>query len=420
MPRRAERILPADPARTWVDARAPARVRHFDAAACGRPSATVLAAHTRQLHAEAEYGGYVAEEQAEPLVCAGRAALARMIDPDALTGADVALFGSATSAFATLLDAWRLPPGASIGVVAFEYARSAALLSARATRDGLRLVRLPVDATGRLDLARLDRHGPDLADLELVTLPHVASHRGVVQPVGALAARCTAADTGMIVDAAQSLGQVELAAHAAGSGDGPGVRGTVWVGTSRKWLCGPRGVGFAAIGPDVADRLHLDAPALAAARGPAAGLFGAEAAIAARVGWALGVLELEAAGPAVLARLVAERALAVRRRLAQVPGWRVREPADDASYQADDGFYRRNDSMYRPGGILTLEPEDGRDPTAVRARLLADGVLTGAVPAERAPWEALPAALRVSVHAWTTDDDADALADALAAAVPRG
>ena len=333
----------------------------------------------------------------------------------------------ATSAFAALLDAWRLPPGASIGVVAFEYARNAALLSARATRDGLRLVRLPVDATGRLDLARLDRHGPDLAELELVTLPHIASHRGVVQPVGALAARCAAARVGLIVDAAQSLGQVELAPSAGGRGAGPGGGGTVWVGTSRKWLCGPRGVGFAAVGPDVAGRLHLDAPALTAIRWPAAGLFGGEAAIAARAGWAQAVLELEAAGPAVLARLVAERALAVRQRLAQVPGWRVREPADDTSHRPDDGSCRRDDSTYRPGGstyrpggILTLEPEDGSDPAAVRARLLADGVLTSAVPAERAPWEALPAALRVSVHAWTNDDDADALADALAAALPRG
>ena len=82
--RRADLAVPADPGQAWVDARVPARVRHFDAAACGRPSRTVLATQTGHLEAEAEFGGYVAEEQAEALVSAGRAALARMIDPDGL------------------------------------------------------------------------------------------------------------------------------------------------------------------------------------------------------------------------------------------------------------------------------------------------------------------------------------------------
>ena len=362
----------------------------------------MLATQTGHLEAEAELGGYVAEEQAEALVSAGRAALARMIDPDGLAGDDIALFGSATSAFAALLDAWRLPPAARVGVVIFEYARNAALLTARATRDGLRLVRLPVDGMGRLDLDLLDRHGPDLGSIDLVTLPHVASHRGVVQPVRELAARCAAAGVPLLVDAAQSVGQVGIGGLAAGpgTGPGPGSGAVVWVGTSRKWLCGPRGVGFAAIGRDVSSRLHLGAPALTAARWPAAGLFGGEAAIAARAGWAQAVLELETAGPAAIARRIADRALAVRRQLAAMPGWRVREPLVDAGGQ--------------PSGILTVELAAGGNPATARARLLADGVLTSAVTAQRAPWEQPSAALRLSVHAWTTDTDIDALAAALA------
>ena len=372
----------------------------------------MLATQAGHLEAEAELGGYVAEEKAETLVSTGRSALARMIDPDGLSGDDIALFGSATSAFAALLDAWRLPPAARVGVVAFEYARNAALLTARATRDGLRLVRLPVDGMGRLDLDRLDRHGPDLGGLDLATLPHVASHRGVVQPVRELAARCAAVDVPLLVDAAQSVGQVDIGGFAAGTGtgtgtgtaagigSGPGSGAVVWVGTSRKWLCGPRGVGFAAIGRDVSSRLHLGAPALTAARWPAAGLFGGEAAIAARTGWAQAVLELEAAGPAAIARRIADRALAVRRQLAAMPGWRVREPLVDAGGQ--------------PSGILTVELPDGGDPATARARLLADGVLTSAVTAERAPWEQPSAALRLSVHAWTTHSDIEGLAAALA------
>ena len=175
-------------------------------------------------------------------------------------------------------------------------------------------------------------------------------------------------------------------------------------------------MGFAAIGPDVADRLHLDAPALAAARWPAAGLFGGEAAIAARAGWAQAVLELEAAGPAALARLVAERALAVRRRLAQMPGWRVREPADDYRSRRP----RRDDSS-----PARRHPDPGAPKTAATRPPSAPGCSPTACsrapsPPNGRPGSALPAALRVSVHAWTTDDDADALADALAAAVPRG
>ncbi len=137
--------------------------------------------------------------------------------------------------------------------------------------------------------------------LDLLTFPHVASQRGVVQPVQAL----LAAGVPVLLDVAQSLGQTAVPAGCA-----------AYVGTSRKWLCGPRGVGLLAVDPAWAPRLE---PPPATAHGPA-GLRrfdAAETHVAGRVGWAVAVQEWT---PALLPA-VHERAAAARAVLAETP-WR--------------------------------------------------------------------------------------------------
>lgn len=348
----------------WVSNRVPTDVAHLDAAAAGRISRAAFEAEVKHLRQEAAVGGYVAEAAAEPLLQDGRRALAGMVGLDA---SDVAFSDGAGTAFAVLLAAWPLDAGARIGTVASEYGGNARVLRCLAAVRGWQLVTLPTDASGRVTAV------PD--GLDLVTFPQVASQRGIAQPVE----QVLDAGVPLLLDVAQSLGQTAVPAGCA-----------AYVGTSRKWLCGPRGVGFAVVAPDWQDRL-AEPPTLAPAMATGVRRWESlEAHVAGRVGLAVAAQEWTPELPAVVARLAAH----ARRVLDGVAGWTVIEPIDE------------------PTGITTLRPPPGTDPVATRAAVLEDGFVVSAVPTSRAADMTTPV-LRVSTHAWVTAADVDALAAAL-------
>jgi pyridoxal 5-phosphate dependent beta-lyase len=352
----------------WVDARTPTSIVHLDAAAAGRPSREVLDAEIAHLHREASLGAYVAQERAAPVVDEGRAALAGLVG---LGADDVAFSDGAGNAFATLVAAWPLPRAARIGIVPSEYGANARVLRLLASQRGWHLVPLPVDDVGRITAV------PD--DLDLVTFPQVASQRGVAQPVEEV----FATGTPLLLDVAQSLGQTEVPHGCA-----------AYVGTSRKWLCGPRGVGFAVVDPHVQAGLR-EPPTLAPALCSGMQRWESqESHVAGRVGLAVAVQQWT---PALLP-VVHARAARARELLDGVAGWRVCEPRTE------------------PTGITTLV---GGDPVTTRAALLDSGILTSAVPTSRSDDLAAPV-LRVSTPAWVRDADLDVLVDALTRIAARG
>ena len=346
----------------WVQARTPMQAVHLDVAGAGRPSREVLDAEVAHLHREAALGPYVAHDRAVPDIDAGRSALAALVG---LVAGDVAFLDGAGTAFATLLAAWPLPRGARIGTVPSEYGANARALARLAHERGWTLVGLPVDDLGRITGV------PD--DLDLVTFPQVASQRGVAQPVEDV----FATGVPLLLDVAQSLGQTPVPHGCA-----------AYVGTSRKWLCGPRGVGFAVVDPHVQAALE-EPPTLAPTRGT--GMQRWEAQEAHVAGWVgLGVAVQQWTPdllPAVHAAAAHARAV-----LDGVGGWRVREPGDE------------------PTGITTLV---GGDPLATRGGLLEDGFITSAVPVSRSADLDAPV-LRVSTAPWVQEAQLEALAASLA------
>lgn len=382
-------VLPhEDLAAAWRAARAPADVLHLDAAGCAWASRGVLDVQAEHLRRESAAGGYVAQEEAAPLVEGARARLRGLLG---MTAADVSLVDGATSAFALLLASWPLPTRARVGVLRTEFASNRMALLTAAACGRLELVELDCDADGRLDVEALPGRLPGL---ELVTFPHVASQRGVVQPAAAAAELCRAAGVPLVLDVAQSLGQVQTA----------GIGAAAYVGTSRKWLCGPRGVGFVAVTPEAAAGLAPTAPSLAThgwsgdrpARLPdAPGLEAAESSVTARVGLAAALEELLAAGPERVFERIAALGALTRTTLDGCAGWRAVEP------------------LTEPSGIVTLRPPPRVDVVRAHKRLHAAGVLVAAVPRARAPADLSGPVLRVSPHAYTGVADIRALADAL-------
>ena len=347
-------------------------VVHLDSAADGRCSAATIAAVSEHLHLEARLGGYVAEQRAAPRIDVLRERLAQLVGA---SGADnVAFTESATTALQVLLRAWSFPQGATVAVAAGEWGPNLEDFAAA----GLRAVDLPTHSDGLIDLEGVERL---LAEDPpgLVHVVQAAAHRGLIQPGAEVAAMGRAAGVPVWVDAAQAVGHVPTA-----------IGATAVYGTSRKWLRGPRGVGFVVVDPTAASL-----------RQPVRAYESREAAVAARVGLAQAVDELWEFGVDATHDGLAEVGRRTRAALAVVPGW---------------SLGRSPEAHPTAGAITTLVPESGQDVNEVRERLIDDrGVLVTASLPWRAPLEPPVNALRVSPHLEVTDDELRGLALGLAA-----
>jgi len=365
----------------WRAARPQVAGLHLDSAACSRQSFAVIDATTVHARHEAEVGGYVAAEAAGPVLDAGRAAFAAL---SGMPGSEVVYTTGSLHALDLLLGGWPADRR-TLACLPGEYGPNLAVMAAHGFERRL----LPTLPDGRLALddaaVALDTDPPGL-----VHLTAVASHSGVVQPLSMVARLCGELGLPLVVDAAQALGQVDCA-----------VGADVMYASSRKWMAGPRGVGFLAVRPELMQRLRprLAAPEWAAPLTVARQLEFGEANIAARVGFSVALGEHLAFGPDAVRARLAELGAISRTVLADMPGWAVVEEVDE------------------PSAITTLAPLDGADPEAVRAWLLAERrILTTYAGVQRAPLELTAPVLRISPHADTTPDDLVAFGEALRAA----
>lgn len=370
---------PGSLAEQWRAARPPVAGVHLDSAACSRQTFAVIDAAAQHARHEAEVGGYVAAAAAAPVLDAGRAAIGALTGMD---GADIAYTTGANNALDILLSGW--PGERTVACLPGEYGPNLAVMAA----NGFDVRALPVDGHGRLDV---DAAARALADHRpaLVHLTALASHRGIAQPMAAVAEVCADLDLALVIDAAQALGHLDCA-----------VAPSAIYSSSRKWVAGPRGVGFLAVRSDLAQRLRPRLP-------PSEWgleltvmerLEHGEANVAARVGYSIALGEYLAAGPKQINDRLAEVGTMTREALADVAGWRVVEMVDE------------------PTAITTLEPIDGADPQQVRAQLIAEhGIVTTYAETLRAPFEMSSPVLRASPHVDVTAGELEQFAHALAA-----
>ncbi|TFV53830.1 ergothioneine biosynthesis PLP-dependent enzyme EgtE [Blastococcus sp. TF02A-35] len=360
----------------WRTVRPRPAGRHLDSAASSRQTHRALEAAAHHARHEAELGGYVAEATADDLLQQGRSVLGGLVG---MAAADVAFVESAQAAFVALLHGWRLPAGSRVACLPGEYAPNIAQLRAA----GLRPEPLPVDGLGRADLdgvARLLADDPP----RFVNLTHIGSHRGLLQPAREIAALCREHGVPLVLDAAQSLGHVDVDLGA-----------DAVIGTSRKWLAGPRGVGMLFVRPALAAEL---VPVLPEPEGvpPLRAFESGEAHVAGRIGLVVATGEHLAAGPDAVRERLAALGRRTRELLDGVRGWRVVEPVDE------------------PTATTTLTPPDGVGVVETRTRLLTEhGIVLSAIGPERAPGEMTGPVLRVSPHLDASVEDLEALAAAL-------
>ncbi|WP_157577994.1 aminotransferase class V-fold PLP-dependent enzyme [Roseivivax halodurans] len=178
----------------------------------------------RHLEAARDRGPIVAASGNE---CAPRAAAARMIGA---SREDVGFAPSTSHAWTAVVAHLELS-GRRVLVAPHEWGDNVRHLKSLSRRTGMRVEILPELEWRSPDLlAWSDRIDDDVA---AIFVPMVTSVQGIRYPVEEIAALPRPAETRLVIDAAQALGQMPV--------DVQRLSCDALVGTCRKWLRGPRG-----------------------------------------------------------------------------------------------------------------------------------------------------------------------------------
>lgn len=156
----------------------------------------------------------------------------------ALIGAEpseIALMDSATRAWDMIVYSLTHKPGDRILTTTTEYGSNWATYLQLADRFGVEIVTVEDAPTGEVDLEALAREIDERATL--VTMNHMPTNGGVVNPAADVGAIANAAGVPFLLDACQTVGQLPIDVGAIGC--------DFLTSTSRKFLRGPRGLGFA-------------------------------------------------------------------------------------------------------------------------------------------------------------------------------
>ncbi|GAC66804.1 aminotransferase class V-fold PLP-dependent enzyme [Gordonia soli] len=349
----------------WHHARVEPAIAHLDSASAGRSSNAVIEAIGAHLWRESEHGSYVAADDRADEIARDRRDLASLIGH---TSDELAFRESARAALRGLLTYWNLPIASTVWVATNEFGPNLVEFE----RRGYGVRPLPdSDVYGHVDTDALENM-LQFDQPQFIHICHIGAMSGIVQPVAKIVEIAHNAGVPVVVDMAQAVGHV------------PTVTGAdIVYGTSRKWLTGPRGVGFVAVRRDSLRPVQIES---------------SEAFVAGRLGLGVAVAELLEIGQQRVFRELAAIGLATRERLHGIASWEVVEPLDE------------------PSATVTLAPPPGWQPSdvlAARDKLRTLGILVTAADSWRAPLATEQSLLRISPHLDVQREDLDRLADAL-------
>jgi len=205
---------------------------HLNNAGAALMPRPVLDALLRHLEREAAIGGYEAADEAAARVCETYELVARLVGTAAR---NIALVENATVGFAQALSALDFRAGDRIVTTRADYPSNQLMYLSLARRAGVETVRAEDLPTGGVDpesVRRLARH----PRTRLVAVSWVPTNSGLVQDARAVGEVCAELGVPYLLDACQSVGQMAV--------DVNELRCDYLAATGRKFLRGPRGIGF--------------------------------------------------------------------------------------------------------------------------------------------------------------------------------
>ena len=217
------------------------RIHLNNAGAALMPTA-VSDAILRHIHLESEIGGYEAHEASETEIRGVYDHLARYIGAAA---SEIAIVENATVAFAQALSAFDLRSGDAIITSRADYPSNQLMYLSLARRLGVEIRRAADLPDGGVDpdsVRALARDGR----CRVIAITWVPTNSGLIQNVEAVGAIAEELEIPYIIDACQSVGQIPI--------DVARLKCDFLSGAARKYLRGPRGVGFLYVSDRIAGR----------------------------------------------------------------------------------------------------------------------------------------------------------------------
>jgi len=205
---------------------------HLNNAGAALMPQPVLQALTRHLEREAAIGGYEAADEAEPRVRETYELIGRLVGAAAR---NIAIVENATVAFNQAISAFDFRPGDRIVTTRADYPSNQLTYLSLARRAGVETVRaddLPEGGVDPESVRRLASH----PRTRVVALSWVPTNSGLVQDARAVGQVCAELGVPYLIDACQAVGQLPVDVEA--------LRCDFLGATGRKFLRGPRGIGF--------------------------------------------------------------------------------------------------------------------------------------------------------------------------------
>lgn len=227
----AEELLTLDVARAREETPGCANVIHFNNAGASLAPRPVLDTVVEHLKLEAAIGAYEAEDRQ-------RSALERVYDSlGTLLGAhrdEIAVVENSTRAWDMAFYSLHFEPGDRILTSSAEYASNYIAFLQVAKRTGAIVEPIPNDASGRLSVEALE----EMIDprVKLIAITYVPTNGGLVNPARAVGAVARHAGIPYLLDACQAVGQMPV--------NVADLDCDMLSGTGRKFLRGPRAIGF--------------------------------------------------------------------------------------------------------------------------------------------------------------------------------
>ena len=374
---------------------------HLNNAGAGLMPTPVVQTMHSHLDLEAEIGGYEAAGERVDAIADTYRGVETLLNAPPGT---IALTDSATSAFNAALSAIPFREGDVLLTTRNDYASNQIAFLSLQRRMGIRVLRAPDTDEGGVDVGALaelvHRQRP-----RLVSVTHTPTNSGLVQPIEDVCGVCRARDVPVLVDACQSVGQMPIDVRA--------LDCDFLSATARKFLRGPRGIGFLYVSPRALDGgLEPLLPDMRGADWIEPDLYQPAADAQRFEHWEFPYALVLGLGQAVQYTLDVGMAEIEKRVLALSALARERLAGIDRVDVLDRGP--------KLSGIVTVDV-DGQDPSVVMTRLRAMGINTSASPREVGVLDfddkEVAGALRVSPHYYNTEEEIDALAQAVASFV---
>lgn len=370
-------------------------VIHLNNAGAALMPNPVIAATVGHLYLESQIGGYEAAAANSQKVERVYDAAANLIG---CTRDEIALTENATRAWDMAFYSIPFQPGDRILTCTSEYASNYMAFLQVARRTGAVVEVIPNDQHGQISVWKLQEMMDE--KVKLIAINHIPTNGGLINPAEEIGQVAREAGVLYLLDACQSIGQIPVYVEEIGC--------DFLSATSRKYLRGPRGVGFLYVYQERISQLEPPMVDLQAADWVSAEAYRLkdnarrfetwESNVAGRIGLGVALDYLLELGIEETSARLCTLAENLRQKLAGIPGVTVHDLGE------------------RQGGIVTLTV-DGWDAAAVKQRLAEQQInVSISTPfSARLDMDArqLPGLVRASVHYYNSEPEIETFCTAL-------